>query len=351
MLQISVQQSLGELHLAVNTTIAAKGVTAILGRSGAGKSSLINLIAGLSQGASGSIRLNDRILFDSHQNIYLPPEKRRVGYVFQEARLFPHYRVAGNLNYGCKRSDSAKYLQIVALLGIEHLLDRSPAHLSGGEKQRVAIGRALLSDPDILLLDEPLSALDLPRKQELLAYLGKLTRTLHIPILYVTHNLDEVVALADYILLMDNGKMLAHDTTEKVWHSAAFAPWQPLSQKITLLELPIATQLSAYQMLGLRIGSQYLWVPQNSRYQNGDKLRITLASRDISLTLSPPQHSSIRNILNGQICKILPQTDRVDIAVQIDQHKIWASISHWAFDELKFTQGQTVYVQIKSVSL
>lgn len=351
MLALSVQQSLGNLHLSVETTIAAQGVTAILGRSGAGKSSLINLIAGLSQGASGYIRLNDRTLFDSRQSYYLPSEKRRVGYVFQEARLFPHYRVAGNLNYGCKRADPAKFSQIVELLGIQHLLTRYPAHLSGGEKQRVAIGRALLSDPEILLLDEPLSALDLPRKQELLTYLGKLTRTLNIPILYVTHHLDEVVALADHILLLENGKMLAHDTTENVWHSPTFAPWQPLTQKITLLELPIATQLSAYQMLGLRIGSQYLWVPQQSRYQHNEKQRITLASRDISLALTPPQHSSIRNILKGQICKIVPETDRVDIAVQLDRHQIWATISHWAFDELKFTQGQTVYLQIKSVSL
>ena len=351
MLQLAVQQTLGHLSLDVNVAIAPQGVTAIFGRSGAGKSSLINLVAGLSKAQKGRITLNGRTLFDSEKGIHLAPEKRRVGYVFQEPRLFPHYSVEGNLKYGCKRFDQTTFLQIVELLGIQHLLDRYPNSLSGGEKQRVAIGRALLSEPDILLMDEPLSALDLPRKNELLDYLSKLAKTLQIPILYVSHSLDEVVRLADRLLLLDNGKVSAFDTTLNVWNSAAFSPWQPETQKMALLELPIMQEQRDYKMLGLSIGEQQIWINPQSRYQVGDTLRITVASRDVSITKSLPTETSIRNILKGKICKIEPQSDRLDIAVQVENQQIWATISLWAFDELQLTENQEIYLQIKSVSI
>ena len=351
MLQLAVQQTLGHLSLDVNVAIAPQGVTAIFGRSGAGKSSLINLVAGLSKAQKGRITLNGRTLFDSEKGIHLAPEKRRVGYVFQEPRLFPHYSVEGNLKYGCKRFDQTTFLQIVELLGIQHLLDRYPNSLSGGEKQRVAIGRALLSEPDILLMDEPLSALDLPRKNELLDYLSKLAKTLQIPILYVSHSLDEVVRLADRLLLLDNGKVSAFDTTLNVWNSAAFSPWQPETQKMALLELPIMQEQRDYKMLGLSIGEQQIWINQQSRYQVGDTIRITVASRDVSITKSLPTETSIRNILKGKICKIEPQSERLDIDVQVENQQIWATISLWAFDELQLTENQEIYLQIKSVSI
>ena len=351
MLQLAVQQTLGNLSLDVNVAIAPQGVTAIFGRSGAGKSSLINLVAGLSKAQKGRITLNGRTLFDSEKGIHLAPEKRRVGYVFQEPRLFPHYSVEGNLKYGCKQFDQTTFLQIVELLGIQHLLDRYPNSLSGGEKQRVAIGRALLSEPDILLMDEPLSALDLPRKNELLDYLSKLAKTLQIPILYVSHSLDEVVRLADRLLLLDNGKVSAFDTTLNVWNSAAFSPWQPETQKMALLELPIMQEQRDYKMLGLSIGEQQIWINQQSRYQVGDTIRITVASRDVSITKSLPTETSIRNILKGKICKIEPQSERLDIDVQVENQQIWATISLWAFDELQLTENQEIYLQIKSVSI
>lgn len=351
MLQIEISQTLGDLNLEVNATLATQGVTAIFGRSGAGKSSLINLVAGLSKAQKGRIVLNQRTLFDSEKGIHLPPEQRRVGYVFQEPRLFPHYRVERNLTYGCKRVDFAKFSQIIKLLGIEHLLSRFPNSLSGGEKQRVAIGRALLSEPDILLMDEPLSALDLPRKKELLDYLSDLAQQVKIPILYVSHSLDEVVRLADHLLLLEQGKITAYADTASVWHSPAFAAWQPDNQKVSLLELPIVSELPAYQMQALGIGEQRIWISQQPRYQLGEKVRIMLASRDISLALQPPTQSSIRNILHGKICEIQQKSDRLDIAIDVAQQPIWASISRWAFDELKLQLGQSVYLQIKSVSI
>lgn len=351
MLKLNLTQQLGSLTLNVNVNLPAKGVTAIFGRSGAGKSSLINLIAGLSTAQSGTIELNDRILFNSQKKINLPPEKRHIGYVFQEHRLFPHYSVEKNLKYGCKRLNMEHFLQIIKLLGIEHLLNRYPSSLSGGEKQRVAIGRALLSSPDILLMDEPLSALDLPRKQELLNYLSKLATQLNIPILYVTHSLDEIIRLADYLLLLNNGKVLTFDSVINVWHSSVFSDWKPSNEQISLLELPVKTRQADYNMLGLSLNEQMLWINEHPRHQIGDKLRITIASRDVSISLDKPNGSSIRNSLKGIICQINKHLDHVDIAVNVENHPIWSSISLWAFDELAITQGQEVYLQVKSVSL
>lgn len=351
MLQLNLYQTLGQLELQVQLDIPNKGVTAIFGRSGAGKSSLINLIAGLSTPSRGSIRLNQQTLFDSEKRINLAPEKRKIGYVFQEHRLFPHYTVEKNLKYGYKRSDSAHFLQIVRLLGIEHLLSRFPANLSGGEKQRVAIGRALLSEPQLLLMDEPLSALDLPRKQELMNYLSKLAVKIQIPILYVSHSLEEIIRLADNLILLEQGKVALFDRVINIWHHPKFIGWQPDSQKVSLLELAIHTHQPTYKMISLNLGSQYIWINETPHYQIGDQLRITIGSRDVSISLIKPSHSSIRNILKGKIIQIIEQTDRVDIATSVDSHTIWASISLWSFNELALRLGQDVYLQIKSVSL
>lgn len=351
MLKINITQQLGTFSLNLNVEIPAHGVTAIFGRSGAGKSSLINLVAGLAKPQSGQISLNGRVLFDSHANINLAPEKRNIGYVFQEHRLFPHYTVEKNLKYGCKRSDSAKFLQIVELLGIGHLLERFPSSLSGGEKQRAAIGRALLAEPDMLLMDEPLSALDLPRKKELLDYLSKLAKQLDIPILYVSHSLDEVVKLADYLLLLENGQVAAFDRTVAVWQSDAFRVWQPETQKVSLLELPLVAERTEFGMQAAAIGEQLIWLNSQPTARLGDSVRLTIASRDVSLALEKPQRSSIRNILQGTICKLSPQSDRLDVAVNVEGLEIWASVSFWAAEELNLSIGQTVYIQIKSVSL
>ena len=209
MLELDFSQQLGNLTLQVTQNLPAQGITAIFGLSGAGKTSLINAIGGLTKPDTGRIALNNRPLFDADKGLCLPPEKRRIGYVFQDARLFPHYRVQGNLQYGMAASMRGQFDSIVALLGIGHLLNRFPLTLSGGEKQRVAIGRALLTAPEILLMDEPLAALDLPRKRELMPYLEKLAKEVNIPILYVTHSLDEILRLAEKVLVLDNGSVLA----------------------------------------------------------------------------------------------------------------------------------------------
>lgn len=351
MLHIDLTQKLDEFCLELNLNIPARGVTAIFGRSGAGKSSLINLIAGLSTPQAGTIRLNGRVLFDSQTGINLPPEKRNIGYVFQEHRLFPHYSVEKNLTYGCKRLNSAKFLQIIELLGIQSLLKRYPNHLSGGEKQRVAIGRALLTEPDILLMDEPLSALDLPRKKELLNYLDTLAKQVSIPILYVSHSLDEIIRLADYLLLLENGKAVAFDRLPLIWQSDAFRAWQPDSQKISLLELPLIAEDDEYQMQTIALGTQRLWLDKTASDWPNKRQRITIASCDVSLSLEKPTLSSNRNILQGRICKLESNNNRLDVAVYVEGEIIWASINQWAEQRLNLQQGQQVYMQIKMISL
>ena len=351
MLKINVKKTLGMLSLNLNIKIPTRGVTAIFGRSGAGKSSLINLVAGLVTPQSGTIILNDNVLFDSEQKINLPPEKRHIGYVFQEHRLFPHYTVEKNLKYGCKRFNSSYFLQIVELLGIQNLLERFPLSLSGGEKQRVTIGRALLSNPDILLMDEPLSALDLPRKQELLNYLDQLSNQLEIPILYVTHSLDEIIRLADQVILIEEGQIMAFNQVKHIWQHTAFQQWLPEQHPLSLLELPIKSHQTDYQMLELSLGTQSVWVSELPRYQLNDNVRITINSKDVSITLAQPQNTSIRNILQGKICQIQQQSQQVNVEVDVEGQKIWASISLWAFNDLQLSIEQAVYLQIKSVSL
>jgi molybdate transport system ATP-binding protein len=343
-------QQQGDHVLEVDLQIPAKGITAIFGVSGAGKTSLINAISGLTQPQRGRIQLHDRLLFDAEQKIALPPEKRRIGYVFQDARLFPHYRVRGNLQYGMAPKMKAQFDSLVSLLGLEALLPRFPLSLSGGEKQRVAIGRALLTAPDVLLLDEPLASLDLPRKRELMPYLQKLAKQVEIPMLYVSHSLEEILQLADNVLVLDAGKVKAFGPLERVWSSSAMRPWLPVSELTSVLRVQVLEQHPDYPMTALSLGDQHIWV---SRVNQPVKtpLRIRIASADVSLALQPPQHSSIRNILPAQVVELLEVGDQVEVKLRIGISELWARITPWARDELGIRPDQWLYAQIKSVSV
>ncbi|MCX3308864.1 molybdenum ABC transporter ATP-binding protein ModC [Pantoea vagans] len=350
MLSLNFMQQQGDHQLEIDLQIPAKGITAIFGVSGAGKTSLINAISGLTQPQRGRIELNDRLLFDAEQKIALPPEKRRIGYVFQDARLFPHYRVRGNLQYGMAPSMKAQFDSLVSLLGLEALLSRFPLSLSGGEKQRVAIGRALLTAPDMLLLDEPLASLDLPRKRELMPYLQKLAKQVDIPMLYVSHSLDEILHLADNVLVLDAGKVKAFGPLERVWSSSAMRPWLPVSELTSVLRVQVLEQHPDYPMTALSLGDQHIWV---SRVNQPVKtpLRIRIASSDVSLALQPPQHTSIRNILPAQVVELLEVGDQVEVKLRIGISELWARITPWARDELGIRPEQWLYAQIKSVSV
>jgi len=350
MLELNFSQQLGNHQLTINQQLPAKGITAIFGVSGAGKTSLINAISGLTQPQQGSIRLNGRVLSDANSGVNLPPEKRRVGYVFQDARLFPHYRVRGNLQYGMAKSMQPQFDSLVQLLGIEPLLTRFPWSLSGGEKQRVAIGRALLSAPEILLLDEPLASLDIPRKRELLPYLQKLAQQVDIPLLYVSHSLDEILQLADNVLVLDEGKVKAFGALEQVWGSSAMRPWLPRAEQSSVLRVQVLEQHPHYQMTAVSLGDQHIWV---SRLELPLKtpLRIRIQSADVSLVLQPPVNSSIRNVLPARVVELLEIEGQVEVRLQIGHRELWARITPWARDELAIKPGMWLYAQIKSVSI
>ena len=270
--------------------------------------------------------------------------------MFQDARLFPHYRVRGNLQYGMASGMKAQFDNLVSLLGLEALLARFPRSLSGGEKQRVAIGRALLTAPDMLLLDEPLASLDLPRKRELMPYLQKLAKQVDIPMLYVSHSLEEILQLADNVLVLDAGKVKAFGPLERVWSSSAMRPWLPVSELTSVLRVQVLEQHPDYPMTALSLGDQHIWV---SRVNQPVKtpLRIRIASADVSLALQPPQHSSIRNILPAQVVELLEVGDQVEVKLRIGISELWARITPWARDELGIRPDQWLYAQIKSVSV
>jgi molybdate ABC transporter, ATP-binding protein len=350
MLHIDVKKQLGTLPLEAHLDIPSQGVTALFGLSGSGKSSLINLVSGLIDPDEGVISLNDRELFNSAENSCVPINQRNIGYVFQDARLFPHYTVNGNLRYGMKNTSKDEFNYIVELLGIGHLLKRYPITLSGGEKQRVAIGRALLTDPEILLMDEPLSALDLPRKRELMNYLERLSKEINIPILYVTHSLDELLRLAERVVLLTNGKVEAYDVLENIWESPLFLPWKQENEQSAVLSLPVFMHNPSYKMTALSIGDQNIWINQVEAQIN-EKVRICIHSSDVSISLNKVEQSSIRNILYGRIVKILELENRVDLKLDIGGKHLWASISKWSFHDLALQLGQLVYAQIKAISV
>jgi molybdate transport system ATP-binding protein len=216
MISLVFKQHKGTFQLHINVQFPAKGMTVIFGHSGAGKTSLLEVIAGISKPDSGTIKIEDNILFDSEKSIFIPPEKRSIGYVFQDLRLFPHMTVRQNLLYGQPSPNPLLEEKILLLLGLKSLINRKPMTLSGGEKQRVAIARALLMQPSLLLMDEPFSSLDLPQKKELLPYINRMVKEIDIPLLYITHRLDEVIHQASFLMLLENGKVIEFGNKEEV---------------------------------------------------------------------------------------------------------------------------------------
>ncbi|AUU90006.1 MULTISPECIES: molybdenum ABC transporter ATP-binding protein ModC [Enterobacteriaceae] len=350
MLELNFSQTLGTHRLQVAENLPASGITAVFGVSGAGKTSLINAISGLTRPEQGRIVLNDRVLYDAEKKICLPPEKRRVGYVFQDARLFPHYNVLGNLRYGMAKSMAGQFDKLVALLGIEQLLERLPGGLSGGEKQRVAIGRALLTAPELLLLDEPLASLDIPRKRELLPYLQRLAREINIPVLYVSHSLDEILHLADKVMVLEAGAVKAFGNLEDVWGSSVMNPWLPQEQQSSILKVSVLEQHPHYAMTALALGDQHIWVNRLDKPLQA-AVRIRIQATDVSLVLQPSGNTSIRNTLRAKVVQNYDLDGQVEVQLDVSGRTLWARISPWARDELNIKPGLWLYAQIKSVSI
>lgn len=337
--------------LDVNLALPTSGVTALFGHSGSGKTTLLRCIAGLERAPEGRLSVNGEIWQD--RNIWLPTHKRPLGYVFQEASLFAHLSVMANLRYGMKRINNAQQVsldQAIELLGIEHLLERKPGRLSGGERQRVAIARALAVSPRLLLMDEPLAALDLKRKREILPYLERLHDELEIPIIYVSHSPDEVARLADHIVAMEDGLVLVQG---------------PLAETLTRTDLPIRIGDDACSVLHATINAvdeQWnlaqvcfpgvcLWLRDNG-LPVGRKVRIRIYARDVSLARQRPEQTSIQNVFSGRIDTI-GEDEHPGLAlirVCVGPSQLVARLTKRAAAELELTPNDQIWVAIKTVA-
>ncbi len=329
------------------------GVTALFGPSGSGKTTLLRCIAGLER-PSGWLHVNGELWQD--EKTFMPVHQRPLGYVFQEASLFPHLSVRANLEYGYKRiAPAARKVpleQAVEWLGLARLIERKdPARLSGGERQRVAIGRALLTSPRILLMDEPLSALDTASKQEILPYLERLHRELNIPVLYVSHALDEVARLADHLVLLDKGRVIASGALGETL-ARLDLPTAHFDDAGAVIAAQVAQQDEKYHLTRLDFPGGQLWVGKVEQ-PFGTAVRARVLARDVSIATQAPQGSSINNILNAHIEEIRDEgPDKVIVKLRVGAaHILLARITRRSRDHLALAIGQYVCAQVKSVAL
>ncbi len=355
MLEVDVEKRLGDFSLQAGFTCETAGITAIFGRSGAGKTSLVNALAGLVRPDRGRIVLRGQTLFDSAKGIDLPPEKRRLGYVFQEGRLFPHLSVRGNLTYGYRRAPAAERAigldQVVALLGLEGLLERRPGALSGGEKQRVALGRALLANPRLLLMDEPLAALDQPRKEEILPFIEQLKVQLDLPVVYVSHAMGEIVRLADTLVLMSAGRVEAVGPLEELTSRLDLRPLTGRYEAGAVLTTKVSGQDRTFGLTELSFAGGRLRVP-HLNLPLGQKLRVRIRARDVSISLSIPENISILNILPCTIKEIGEEkAPQIDLQLDAGGAPLWARITARSRTALGLKPGLQVYALIKSVAI
>jgi len=331
------------------------GVTALFGRSGAGKTTLINAIAGLESPRKGRITFDGDTLLDTQQGINVPAGKRHFGYVFQEGRLFPHLTVRQNLLYSRlfdrEPHPADEFTHIVELLGIADLLARRPAQLSGGEKQRVAIGRALLAKPRLLLLDEPLAALDAHRKNEILRYLELLRDELRIPMIYVSHTVEEVVRLADTVVLLSEGKTVAVGEVEEIMGRPDLRSAGGAFEGGAIVDAKVIAQDTEYNLATLAFDGGTLLVA-NVDDLIGELVRVRIRARDVSIALERPQRISIQNVLHGKVSAI--HTDAsgiVDVSIVVGAVTLRSRVTRRAVEQLALAPGLEVYALVKAVSL
>ncbi len=343
----------GALDIAFDAALPARGITALFGPSGAGKSSCLRAIAGLDRDVEGTLRLDGATWQDSARRVFVPSHKRRIGYVFQDAGLFAHLSVQGNLDYGHRRAGRPPHLdreRLIDVFGLRHLLARRVDALSGGERQRVAIVRALLADPALLLFDEPLSALDAVARSGLLAALETLHSTLALPMIYVSHAVDEVARLADHLVLLDAGRVVAQGA---------------LQETLTRMDLPAALAEAAGTVIEGRIAGfdardhlaefvfdgGTLWLPRDAEAR-GKTLRCRIAARDVTLSLAP-QAGSALNQLRCRVVAIGAAEHPAHCVVQLlaGSNRLLARITRRSRDALALQPGMEAWAQVKATAL
>lgn len=335
---------------------AGRGVTALFGRSGTGKTSIVNGISGLFLPDRGRIVLDGEVLFDAAKRINIAPHKRRIGYVFQDGRLFPHLDVAQNLAFGARFSKEklapSEQARIVEMLGLGGLLKRRPLMLSGGEKQRVALGRALLSQPKLLLMDEPLAALDGPRKEEILPYLERLRdeKTANIPIIYVSHAVDEIARLADQLVLIHNGTVVRAGDAFEVFSDPAAVPLLGVREAGAVLRATVKGH-SADGLSCLQLSDGELLVPGVAAAV-GQKVRIRVLAQDIILSLGRPEGISTRNILPVTIAEIrMGDGPGAAVSLIAGEDRLLARVTARAVEELGLAPGMAIYALVKATAV
>ncbi len=355
MLEVAIEKRLGTFRVDAKFSCESFGIVAIFGRSGAGKTTLVNMLAGLLRPDAGRIVVGGATLFDSERGLDVPPERRRLGYVFQEGRLFPHLSVRGNLTYGLRRVAPAERRigldKIVALLGLDALLDRRPRDLFGGEKQRVALGRALLANPRLLLLDEPLAALDQPRKEEILPFIERLRDELAIPIVYVSHAMPEIVRLADTMVLMSDGRVEAVGPLDELTSRLDLRPLTGRYEAGAVLTARVESQDEAFALTELSFAGGRLLVPR-LELPRGAELRLRIRARDIALALERPQQTSFLNAVPCVVRDIGAEDGPlVDLRLDAGGAGLWARVTRRSLEDLGLAPGTAVYALIKAVAI
>lgn len=327
---------------------ARGGIVALFGPSGSGKTTVIDAVAGLARPDAGRIAVGGATLYDSARGLDLPVHRRRTGYVFQDARLFPHLSVAGNLRYGARFRRGGRPSdpdRVIGLLGLDHLLERRPATLSGGERQRVAIGRALLSDPRILLMDEPLAALDAPRKAEILPYLERLRDIAGLPVIYVSHAADEVARLADTVVLLEDGSVTATAGAAELFSDPVFAPYGAGA----VIPGRVAAHDAGDGLTRIDCAAGSLWVGQLSD-PPGAPVRIRIAAEDIMLCLDRPERISALNALPVRVEDVQPQDDASALVrVSAGEARLLVRITRRSARAMQLAPGRDLFAIMKSM--
>jgi molybdate transport system ATP-binding protein len=353
-LEVDIEHRLGAFDLDIHFR-SGRGLTALFGRSGAGKTSVVNAIAGLIRPKRGRIVVDDAVLLDTERGICAPTHRRGVGYVFQEDRLFPHLTVRHNLLFGrwfaSGRARSAGLEDVVELLGIGALLDRRPGRLSGGEKQRVAIGRALLAGPRLLLMDEPLASLDARRKDEILPYLERLRDQANVPIIYVSHSVAEVTRLATTIVLISDGRVHAVGPVQEVMGRADLYPLAGRFEAGAVLLVHVARHDPRWGLTELAGSFGELVVPR-LEIPVGTALRIRVRARDVILAVTRPSGISALNVVEGQVERLIPiEEGALEVQLRASNQRLLARVTRRSGEALGLAPGRQVFAVIKSVAI
>jgi molybdate transport system ATP-binding protein len=355
MLEVDIEHRIADFKLDIHFRVG-RGLTVLFGRSGAGKTSVVNAIAGLLRPRRGRIVIDGSMVLDTNCGLCVPTYRRRIGYVFQEGRLFPHLTVRQNLLFGrrflpARERRVADFHGVVDLLGIAALLDRRPGRLSGGEKQRVAIGRALLAGPRLLLMDEPLASLDAERKDEILPYLERLRDEAEVPIVYVSHSVAEVTRLATTIVLISAGRVHAVGPVQEVMGRAELYPLAGRFEAGAILAARIAAHDARWSLTELTGGFGTLTVPRLEA-PVGTALRVRVRARDVILATARPSGISALNVLAGRVERLVPiEQGALEVQLRLGGERLLARVTRRSGEALGLTAGRDVFAVIKTVAI